>query len=150
MAQELAQRGRTALVFRGSDGLDELTTTGPSQIWAVWGGQVLEFELNPTDLGLKTAKLADLVGGDAHFNAQVARQLFAGDQSGQLAAIREIVALNAAAGLVAYQLAKRGSELFSESGLKHEFQDALTHAFSAIDSGDAGRKLSAWMAATQA
>ena len=52
MAAEMAARGRTALVFRGEDGLDELTTTGTSQIWQVSGGEVLEYTLDPSDFGI--------------------------------------------------------------------------------------------------
>jgi anthranilate phosphoribosyltransferase len=150
LAEELAQRGRTALVFRGSDGLDELTTTGISHIWAVSGGKIVNFELNPVDFGLNPAKLADLVGGDAHHNAQVTRSIFAGERDGNLAAVREVVALNAAGGIVAYRLAKRGSELLTESGLKNEFKDAIALSLEAIESGKAAEKLSAWMSATQA
>ncbi len=149
MAQEVAQRGRAALVFRGSDGLDELTTTGSSHIWAVNGGKVSDFDLNPTQFGLKTAKIADLVGGDAHHNASVAKELFSGAVQGKLASVREVVALNAAGGLVAYELAKSGRD-FDQASIERELATQLERAFSAIDSGAAAEKLSAWMSATQA
>lgn len=148
MAAEMAARGRNALVFRGSDGLDELTTTGNSEIWLVHGGEVREFTLNPADLGLNTADLSQLIGGDAHHNAEVANKLFAGDTSGNLSAIREVVALNAAGGLVAYGLTK--NQIETQAELLAALADALAKAFDAIDSGKAAVKLSAWMSATQA
>lgn len=149
MAAEMASRGRTALVFRGSDGLDELTTTGNSHIWQVSGGVVTEFELNPLDLGLKIAKIEDLVGGDAHFNAQVARMVFGAEPADRdLNAVREIVLLNAAGGVVAYDLAKGPAQ--AKTDLTKRFQDALARVQVALDSGAATDKLSQWIAATQA
>jgi anthranilate phosphoribosyltransferase len=149
MAAEMASRGRTALVFRGSDGLDELTTTGNSHIWQVSGGVVTEFELNPLDLGLKIAKIEDLVGGDAHFNAQVARMVFGAEPADRdLNAVREIVLLNAAGGVVAYDLAKGPAQ--AKTDLTKRFQDALARVQVALDSSAAADKLSQWIAATQA
>ncbi len=148
MAAEMSNRGRNALVFRGSDGLDELTTTGSSDIWLVQRGVVHEFELNPADFGLKIATLEDLLGGDPQHNAQITRSLFAGDQSGNLSAIRSVVALNAAGGLVAYGLS--GAEIDSQEQLNQAFAEALVKTSAAIDSGAAAEKLSQWTAATQA
>ena len=147
LAAEMATRGRNALVFRGSDGLDELTTTGTSEIWLVQRGEVRNFVLNPADLGLKIAKIEALLGGDPHFNAEVTRSLFAGDQSGNLSAIRDVVALNAAGGLVASDLSRVSIE--SQEQLNQAFRDALVKTFSAIDSGAAATKLSDWVAASQ-
>jgi anthranilate phosphoribosyltransferase len=149
MAAEMASRGRTALVFRGSDGLDELTTTGNSHIWQVSGGVVTEFELNPLVLGIKIAKIEDLVGGDAHFNAQVARMVFGAEPADRdLNAVREIVLLNAAGGVVAYDLAKGPAQ--AKTDLTKRFQDALARVQVALDSSAAADKLSQWIAATQA
>lgn len=149
MAAEMASRGRTALVFRGSDGLDELTTTGNSHIWQVSGGEVTEFELNPLDLGLNQAQIADLVGGDAHFNAQVARMVFGSEpENRDLSAVRDIVLLNTAGGVVAYELAKDHS--LASKDLTERFQDALVRVREVLDSGKAAEKLSEWIAATQA
>lgn len=147
MAAEVAARGRSALVFRGDDGLDELTTTGQSTVWQVTPGRVEEMRLNPADLGLAVAELADLVGGDAHDNAETARALFAGERQGRFAAIRDIVALNAAGGVVAYELAQDAS--LAQQPLVERFAHALERAFAAIDSGAAAVKLSEWIAATQ-
>jgi anthranilate phosphoribosyltransferase len=149
MAAEVAARKRTALVFRGDDGLDELTTTGPSTIWQVSGGQVSELRLDPRAFGFETAKLEQLIGGDAHFNAEIAKSLFNNDSSVKnMRQIREITVLNAAAGVVAYQLAK-DPELAAES-LEKRFEEAIALVQKALDSGAAASKLSNWIEATQA
>ncbi|MEY4349031.1 MAG: hypothetical protein RL719_328 [Actinomycetota bacterium] len=149
MAAEMAARGRTALVFRGSDGLDELTTTGTSHIWQVSGGVVTEFDLDPADLGLPRASVADLVGGDAHFNAQVARMVLGKETPDRnLDAVRDIVVLNAAGGVVAYELAKDASQ--AKLSINERFAAAISKVRDALDSGAAAEKLSAWIAATQA
>jgi anthranilate phosphoribosyltransferase len=149
MAAELAARGRTALVFRGSDGLDELTTTGTSRIWQVSGGVVTEFVLDPTVLGLPRASVADLVGGDAHQNAKIARVVLGSDDwDASLSAARDIVLLNAAGGVVAYRLAKDSSQ--ASRDLNERFAEALAQVRAALDSGAAAEKLSAWISATQA
>jgi anthranilate phosphoribosyltransferase len=145
MAQEMAQRGRAGLVFRGADGLDELTTTGNSQIWQVSGGEVRTFELNPVEIGLKIANIDDLIGGDAQYNANVAKRLFEGEYSGPVA---DIVKLNAAAGLVAYELAKNASK--ADESISSRFELALTQVTEALESGNAAQKLSSWMDASQA
>lgn len=149
MAAEMAARGRTALVFRGSDGLDELTTTGTSHIWQVSGGVVTEFDLDPADLGLPRASVADLVGGDAHFNAQVARMVLGKETPDRnLDAVRDIVVLNAAGGVVAYELAKDASK--ATLSINERFAKAIAKVRGALDSGAAAEKLSTWIAATQA
>lgn len=144
MAEEMAARGRSALVFRGSDGLDELTTTGISDIWQVSGGEVRKTQLNPADLGLSQAKLGDLVGGDAQHNAQVAKSLFEGVYTGPVA---DIVRLNAAAGIVAFELASDSSKI--NEPLVERFDAALQTVTEALESGRAAQKLSTWMSATQ-
>ena len=147
MAAEVAARGRTALVFRGDDGLDELTTTGASTVWEVTPGHVREFRLVPAELGLAVASLDALIGGDAHENAETARALFSGARGDRMDAIRDIVVLNAAGGVVAYELAKDASR--SEIALEERFKLAIERAFEALDSGAASAKLSQWIAASQ-
>ena len=146
MASELAARGRTGLVFRGNDGLDELTTTANNHIWQVSGGVVTPQELNPLKLGLAKAQIADLIGGDAEFNAQVARDLFAGKTSGNLGAIKDIVMLNAAGGVVSYLMAKDSSK--ADVDLLVRFQDALEQVAQTLESGAAEAKLADWVAAS--
>lgn len=145
MAQEVANRGRSALVFRGNDGLDELTTTGISDIWEVSGGVVKHSTLNPQTLGLKMANLNDLLGGDPQHNAHVAKSLFEGALIGPIV---DIVKLNAAAGVVAYELAK-DAQLIDVS-LTERFENALERVTTALEDGRGEAKLSAWMTATQA
>jgi anthranilate phosphoribosyltransferase len=147
MALELAQRGRTALVFRSEDGLDELSTTATNQIWQVSDGKVTQLSLDSSKLGLQKAQKDWLIGGDAQHNAQVAMRLFEGEKFENQQAIHEIVALNAAAGLVSYNLAKNPQE--ANKTLEERFQVALESSRKAIDSGAALAKLSSWSAATQ-
>jgi anthranilate phosphoribosyltransferase len=147
MAAEMAARGRAALVFRGEDGLDELTTTGNSAIWQVSGGEVSEYKLDPSKFGLKRANLEQLLGGDAQENAEVTNKVFAGERAGRFDAIRDIVILNAAGGVVAYELAKDSSR--AELDLDIRFDDAILRVTKALDSGAAQAKLTEWIAATQ-
>ncbi|GAA2458735.1 anthranilate phosphoribosyltransferase [Agromyces soli] len=136
-------RGATALVFRGDDGLDELTTTGHSHIWEVSRGTVKEHDLDPRDLGIPRADIGALVGGDAAHNAEIVHRVFAGERG----PIRDIVVLNAAAGLVAFELAKDPAQV--QRAIIDRFRDKMAVAEEAIDSGSAERKLGEWVAATQ-
>ena len=92
IAGVLAGRGCSALVFRGADGLDELTTTGPSTLWVVHDGEVAQTEVLPSSLGLPQASVADLRGGDPKHNAAVARAVLAGEHG----PVRDIALLDAA------------------------------------------------------
>jgi anthranilate phosphoribosyltransferase len=147
MAGEMAKRGRTALVLRGNDGLDELTTTDSSKIWQVSGGEVREYELDPRDFGLARVSQEKLLGGDAAENAKVATELFAGSIAGNLSAVKDIVLLNAASGILAYQLAKDPSR--AELDLNERFSDAISTVRNALESGEAAAKLNQWVSATQ-
>ena len=137
-------RGATALVFRGDDGLDELTTTGDSHMWEVSRGTVKEHDLDPRELGIPRASIDDLVGGDAAHNAAIVHEVFAGERG----AVRDIVVLNAAAGLVAFELAKDPSQF--QRAVLDRFRDKMAVAEEAIDSGAAARKLEQWISATKA
>ncbi|MGH2591084.1 MAG: anthranilate phosphoribosyltransferase, partial [Actinomycetota bacterium] len=95
MAEVLARRDTRAKVFRGADGLDELTTTGPSTVYEVTGGDIRETALDPAELGLPAASPDDLKGGDAEASAAIARGVLAGEQGPR----RDVVLLNAAAAL---------------------------------------------------
>jgi anthranilate phosphoribosyltransferase len=146
MAQELAQRGRFGLVSRGNDGLDELTTTTISQIWEVSPDGVNTWELDPVRLGINRSSLEQLIGGDPAQNAQIARDFFAGKTTGNLGAVRDIVILNAAGGVVAYQAAKNPELVGSE--LVTRFEAALQLVTLALESGAAYSKLEQWIKAT--
>ncbi|MCU1482531.1 MAG: anthranilate phosphoribosyltransferase [Subtercola sp.] len=136
-------RGATALVLRGDDGLDELTTTGHSHIWEVSRGAVTEHDIEPRDLGLKRSSIDELRGGDARANAETVRRVLGGETG----AVRDIVVLNAAAGLVAFDLARDPSEV--QRGIVERFTERMQTAAQAIDSGAAAAKLDQWVAATQ-
>ena len=144
MAQEVANRGRSALVFRGFDGLDELTITGLSDIWEVAGGVVRHSTLDPSHLGLGKANIDDLLGGDPQHNAHIAKSLFEGQLSGPIV---DVVRLNAAAGVVAYELARDVTKL--EEPLVERFDSALQLVTEALEDGRGQAKLSEWMSATQ-
>lgn len=137
-------RGATALVFRGDDGLDELTTTGHSHIWEVSRGAVTEHDLDPLDLGIARAEVSALLGGDPEHNAAVVRRTLDGERG----PVRDIVLLNAAAGLVAYDLAVNPSH--GQDAIVDRFKRSLAVAAESIDSGAATARLDAWIAATNA
>ncbi len=93
----LRQRGSVrVMIVHGDDGLDELTTTSTSTVWELDGGVARTWSLDPTDLGLARADRQQLVGGDAATNARLARAVLAGERG----AHRDVVVLNAAAGLL--------------------------------------------------
>ncbi|MCL2422483.1 MAG: anthranilate phosphoribosyltransferase [Micrococcales bacterium] len=141
VAGVLASRGTSALVFRGeSDGLDELTPTGPSRIWHVHDGQVDEQVVDAAgELGLAPITVADLRGGDAVSNAEVVTEVLAGRGG----AVRETVLLNAAAGLVA-DATLPGT---ATGSLTERLAAGLQLAAASVDSGAAGDVLDRWRAA---
>ena len=144
MAQEMAARGRTALVFRSDDGLDELSTTDLNRVLQVHGGEVVATEIDSRDFGLSRVSQSALLGGDAKYNAEVASKLFAGEDFLNADAIFDVVVLNAAGGIAAYDLAK-GSDL----DLPSLMESAIARSKSAIETGAAKKKLVQWSAITQ-
>ena len=125
MAETLKTLGSEKIwVVHGSDGTDELTTTGPSYVAALENGEIREFEVSPADAGLPTASLDDLKGGDAEHNAAALRGVLAGKAS----PYRDIVVFNAAAALV---VADRAADL----------TEGAAKAADAIDTGAATAKL---------
>lgn len=131
-------RGATALVFRGDDGLDELTTTGHSRIWEVSRGDIHEHDLDPRDLGIPRATIADLKGGDPAHNAEVVGRVLAGEQG----PVRDIVLLNAAAGMVAYRLSHDANQV--QRPIVERIAEERELAAAAIDSGAARDLLARW------
>jgi anthranilate phosphoribosyltransferase len=136
VAAVLADRGDSALVFRGEDGLDELSTTGPSQVWVVSDGTVTPVRFDPADVGLARATLDDLRGGDAAHNAEAVRSVLAGT----VGPIRDAVLLNAAAALVAAGV--------GEGDLVKRIAAGLELAAGAVDSGAAADLLQRWVVAS--
>ena len=138
MAGVLAARGTSALVFRGEDGLDEFTTTAPTRVWVVHDGAVTERVVDSVDLGMPRSVPGDLRGGDAAYNAGVARALLAGEHG----PVRDAVLLNAGAALATYD------------GLGGSLPDAIAggmrRAAAAIDSGAAADVLDRWVSVSQA
>lgn len=136
-------RGATALVYRGDDGIDKLTTTGHSHIWEVSRGAVTEHDLDPADLGIPRADISALLGKDPEHNAAVARTVLAGEPG----PVRDIVLLNAAAGLAAFALAQDPD--LQREPIVGRFAAELERAAAVVDSGAAAAKLEEWAVATQ-
>ncbi|MEU3603193.1 anthranilate phosphoribosyltransferase [Streptomyces sp. NPDC006798] len=136
MAGVLAERGSSALVFRGDDGLDELTTTATSRVWIVRDGTVREEAFDPRDVGIDLVPVEALRGADASYNADVARRLLAGERG----PVRDAVLLNAAAALVA--LAP------TDAGLTEQIAAGIARAAESLDSGAAANTLENWVRAT--
>ena len=132
MAEVLARRGVRARVFRGSDGLDELTTTGPSTLFEVQDGAARETAFDPTEVGIPAASPEDLRGGDAEASASIARSVLAGDPGPR----RDVVLLNAAA---AIEVAAAASSL----------AEGVAVAARSIDTGAAAATLERWVAVSR-
>ena len=125
MVETLRRLGSERVVaFRGEDGLDELTLSGPSHVVELSEGQVTEHTVSPGDVGLDEAPLDAVLGGSAEENAAAIRAVLAGDPGPR----RDIVVLNAAAGLVA-------------AGRAADLREGVGRAADAIDSGGAGAAL---------
>ncbi|MBH1936211.1 anthranilate phosphoribosyltransferase [Streptomyces sp. AV19] len=138
LAGVLADRGSSALVFRGDDGMDELTTTATSRVWIVRDGAVREEAFDPRDVGIEMVPVEALRGADASYNADVARRLLAGETG----PVRDAVLLNSAAALVA--LAP------SAEPLPSQIAAAMGRAAESIDSGAARGVLERWVAVSNA
>ena len=119
-----ANGAERAMVVHGADGLDELTTTGPSTVVQVEPDFMKTYEVSPADLGLQPALAAELRGGDSAENAVLARRILDGERGPR----RDLVLLNAAAGIVV-------------AGLASDLVEGLTRAEAAVDSGTAGQAL---------
>ena len=139
MAGVFAARGSSVLVVHGDDGLDELTTTTTSTIWRVQAGTVDRLTFDPMGFGFARAQVADLVGGDADTNAAEARDVFGGARG----AVRDAVVLNAAGAMVAH------AGLSSHAEWLPSWEEGLTRAAEAIDSGAAEQLLARWVRFTQ-
>jgi anthranilate phosphoribosyltransferase len=137
MAQVLAARGDSAMVFHGDDGLDELTTTAPSRVWVAAGGRVRDEVIDPEQLGLARSGAEALRGGDAQENAAVVRTVLAGERG----PIRDTVLLNAAAGIAAFD-----DDLDDLAG---GLRRGLEAAAVAVDSGAAAGLLARWVDVSQ-
>jgi anthranilate phosphoribosyltransferase len=132
MAEVLGKLGsEQAWVVHGSDGIDELTTTGPSYVAELKAGKVTTYEINPEDAGLERARTSDLTGGDPATNALALSALLDGHQG----PYRDIVLLNSAATLIV-------------AGKVLTLREGVEMAAEAIDSGAARAKLARLIAIT--
>ncbi len=128
MAAVLGRRGIRARLFRGEDGLDELTTTGRSTVLDVRDGEVRESELDPADHDIRRAAPDDLEGGDPDESARIARSILDGERGPR----RDVVVLNAGAAL-------------EVAGAAGDLQEGIALASAAIDDGRAARVLDRWV-----
>ena len=137
LAAVLAGRGSRALVFRGDDGLDELTTATTSTVWSVRDGEVEPDRVDPTVLGIETPPPGALRGGDAAVNADVFRRVVNGERG----PVRDAVLLNAAAALTAYD--------HRAQRLHDALAAGMARAAEAIDDGRAAALLDRWVAVSR-
>ncbi|MGY2704096.1 anthranilate phosphoribosyltransferase [Nocardioides sp. HB32] len=138
MAGVFARRGVDAWVFRGDDGLDELTTTTTSRLWRVHAGEVSETTVDAAAHGIPRGTAEGLRGGDAAHNAEVVRRLVDGEQG----PVRDAVLLNAGAALAVHEAPGADPDEALAAGLER--------AREAVDSGAARATLDRWVAATSA
>jgi anthranilate phosphoribosyltransferase len=141
MAGVFAGRGKDAVVFRGDDGLDELTISTTSTLWWVRGGVVREYSVDPVWVGLECHPIQTLRGGDAVHNAQVVRDVFAG----AMGPVRDAVVLNAGVAL-ALTVPDLGE---SQADFIAALQSGMSRAAAVIDDGSATVLLQRWVAATR-
>ncbi|CAM3393054.1 anthranilate phosphoribosyltransferase [Stackebrandtia soli] len=142
MASVLADRGASALVVRGEDGLDEMTISDVSRVWLVSNGQVTEHLVDARELDLPRAPLSALVGDTAAYNSRVAREVF----DGELGPVRDAVVLNAAAAIAAYE----GLDTDITDDLPGALRRGIERAVTALDSGAVARVLESWVAVANA
>ena len=142
IAGVFAGRGRAASVFRGDDGLDELTLATTSTVWWVREGSVTQLSLDPTDVGLGRSPVEALRGADAAHNAQVVRDLLAGAPG----PVRDAVLLNA--GIALATASGLGDGPPSRPALVEGVSAGIARAADAIDTGAAAALLDRWVATT--
>jgi len=138
MAQVLATRGVDGFVFRGDDGLDEITLSTTTSVLTIGSGKIQSDRIDPQDFGIARAPISDLVGGDATENARITAAIF----NGETGAPRDAVLLNAAAAIAAFD----GE---GDVGIHERISKSLAKASSALDSGATRQLLKEWVAFSQ-
>jgi anthranilate phosphoribosyltransferase len=138
MAQVLSDRGVSGFVFRGDDGLDEITLATSTSVLTIGRGEITSDRIDAKDFGLSNAPIEALVGGDANENARITRAIFSGEKG----APRDAVLLNAAAAIAAFD----GEEDLS---IHERITKSLTKAIAAVDSGASAKLLEKWAELTQ-
>jgi len=134
VAEVLRARGVDALVFRGREGLDEISLSQPTEIYLIGGGESRLTEIDPSEWGIKRSALEELRGGSAQVNAEHLRQILAG-KSG---AMRDVVLLNAAAALIAFE------GVTPEDEIAPRFHAAIAKVSEPINSGADATLLDRW------
>ena len=138
MAQVLSNRGVDGFVFRGDDGLDEITLATTTSVLTIGAGEITRGLIDPLDFGIERAPIAALVGGDSVENARITTAIFAGEKG----APRDAVVLNAAAAIAAY-------EARFDLNLHERMALGVSRAIEAIDSGASTRLVSKWAELSQ-
>ena len=138
MAQVLAEKGCDGFVFRGDDGLDEITLATTTSVLSIGNAEIKSDRIDAKDFGMQNAPIETIVGGDATENARISRAIFAGERG----APRDAVLLNAAAAIAAF-------EGDMQSDVKERLTVGLERAVRAVDSGAALALLNKWAALTQ-
>jgi anthranilate phosphoribosyltransferase len=138
MAQVLASKGCDGFVFRGDDGLDEITLATTTSILSIGNDEISSDRIDAKDFGLDNAPIEAIVGGDPQENARISRAILAGERG----APRDAVLLNAAAAIAAFE-----GDL--DSDIKVRLTAGLKRATAAVDSGAATTLLSRWVDLTQ-
>ena len=133
VAQVLASRGCEGFVFRGCEGLDEISLAGKTDIFQLHDGKVTKHEFDPTDIGVDTYSLESIRGGDADLNARITLEVF----SGKSGPYREAILLNSAIAIAAF---KGDFDL----GIEHQMANGYVLAKAAIDSGKAKDLVYRW------
>jgi anthranilate phosphoribosyltransferase len=134
ISQVLASQGKEGFVFRGDDGLDEISLSGPSTVYQVTSDGIRMEKFDPAELGIPTSAISELIGGDPQFNAEITTQIFAGESG----APRDAVVLNAAFAIAAF---KADFHL----PLQTQIANAYVLASQAVDSGAATSVLKKWI-----
>ena len=135
MAQVMASKGCDGFVFRGDDGLDEITLDGTTSVLSIGKEEISSDRVDAKDFGLDNAPISAIVGGDGAENAAIALRILNGEHG----APRDIVLLNTAVTIAAFD-----GEL--ELSLHERIAKSMTRAIDAIDSGKAADLLKKWAA----
>jgi anthranilate phosphoribosyltransferase len=134
MAQVLAERGVEGFVFRGDDGLDEITLATTTSVLTIGNGEISSDRIDAQDFSLANAPISALVGGDAQENARITKAIFSGERG----APRDAVLLNAAAAIAAFD-----GEF--ELSIHERLSKSLKKATESVDSGKANSLLGEWV-----
>jgi anthranilate phosphoribosyltransferase len=133
MAQVMASKGCDGFIFRGDDGLDEITLNGTTTVLAIGGEQIVREQIDAKDFGVENAPLSAIVGGDGAENAAISMSVFKGEKG----APRDVVLLNAAVTIAAFE-----GELALP--IQERISKGLIRAKDAIDSGAALDLVAKW------